>query len=301
MSKKIALVTKLIARKTTVLWLALFLLLASVSPILSNDNPLIRVGSVTLSEPEVLRILVNSSGESEIMAMLTIDHADLEKRNAMMNQIIEALLIAEAGKEQGLSSRSDVAFQIKWQTLQIFIREYLKSLSEDWDMSSKTLLSYYTSHLDEFVEPEAFHVRHIMSPTKEIANGILLKLINKNNFEEMAASYSRDQNTAKSGGDLGWVERGNQDPAIEEAIFNTRAGGIVGPIKSAFGWHVIEVLEHRALKQLSFEEAEDRVSTKLQMFYVDEEIKKLKKKYIINVDQEALSNLGGMQITEAQD
>ena len=69
----------------------------------------------------------------------------------------------------------------------------------------------------------------------------------------------------------------------------------------AFGWHVIEVLEHRALKQLSFEEAEDRVSTKLQMFYVDEEIKKLKKKYIINVDQEALSNLGGMQITEAQD
>ncbi|MGI6442337.1 MAG: hypothetical protein GXZ13_04770 [Synergistaceae bacterium] len=301
MSKKIALVTKLIARKTTVLWLALFLLLASVSPILSNDNPLIRVGSVTLSEPEVLRILVNSSGESEIMAMLTIDHADLEKRNAMMNQIIEALLIAEAGKEQGLDSKPEVAFQIKWQTLQIFIREYLKNLSEGWDMSSKTLESYYTSHLDEFVEPEAFRARHIMSPTKEVANSILLKLINKDNFEEIAASYSRDQNTAKNGGDLGWVERGIQDPAIEEAIFNTRVGGIVGPIKSAFGWHVIEVLEHRTSKQLSFKEAEDSVSTKLQMAYVDEEIKKLKQKYIINVDQEALSNLGGMKITEVQD
>lgn len=289
-----------IKKIVSVLLVCLSLTSIFVSSVFSEEKPIIRVGSFSLTEQEVLQVLINSTGGNNMATMMTITQADLEKRNIMMNQVAEALLIAEAAKDEGLDSVPDVAFQIKWQTIQVLLREYLKNISEKWDISSKELQKYYESHQEEFVQPEAYHIRHIMSPTKNIANEVLLKVINTNDFVKVAGNFSRDQNTAKTGGDLGWVEKGTQDSAIEKAVFGAKVGSLTGPVKSAYGWHVIEVLAHRPSKQLTFLESEEKVSTRLQMAYVDKEIEKLKQKYNVEIDQKILSNLGGIKIQEKQ-
>lgn len=278
----------------------MFLTLTFVPSVFSENKPIIEVGSLSLTEAEAIRVLINNAGGNSMATMLTISQADLEKRNAMMGQVAEAMLIAEAAKDKGIESDPAVAFQIKWQTVQILLREYLKNISKDWDMSSKALEEYYEMNTDEFVEPEAFHVRHIMSPTRKVAVEVLLKVYNTKDFEKVAGNFSRDQKTAKNGGDLGWVEKGTQDSAIEKAIFEAKPGNLLGPIESAYGWHIIEVLAHRPTKQLTFLEAEEKVSTRLQMFYVDKEIEKLKEKYDVVIDQEKLSNFGGIEVIEQQ-
>jgi len=59
-------------------------------------------------------------------------------------------------------------------------------------------------------------------------------------FDAMARQYSEDQ-SASDGGDLGWFERGTMVDRFEEAAFNASAGELVGPVKSEFGYHLIQV------------------------------------------------------------
>jgi len=63
-------------------------------------------------------------------------------------------------------------------------------------------------------------------------------------FAEMARLYSQDGSAAR-GGDLGWVYPGDTVPDFERAMDALKPGEISEPVKSPFGWHLIQVLERR--------------------------------------------------------
>ncbi|MDF1564528.1 MAG: peptidylprolyl isomerase [Deltaproteobacteria bacterium] len=63
-------------------------------------------------------------------------------------------------------------------------------------------------------------------------------------FDELARAESQD-GTAKDGGDLGWFGRGLMVPPFEEAAFGAEPGTIVGPVRTRFGYHLIQVLARR--------------------------------------------------------
>lgn len=63
-------------------------------------------------------------------------------------------------------------------------------------------------------------------------------------FADVALKYSQDSSAAL-GGDIGWLSPGQADPAFEQAIFALQPGQVSGPVRSQFGWHIIEVLDRR--------------------------------------------------------
>jgi len=63
-------------------------------------------------------------------------------------------------------------------------------------------------------------------------------------FEEQAKLNSEDGSAAK-GGDLGWVSPGDTVPEFEQAMNRLKPGEISGPVRSPFGWHLIEVQDRR--------------------------------------------------------
>ena len=97
-------------------------------------------------------------------------------------------------------------------------------------------------------------VRHILvqpseirseKQTEELINLIHSKLIDGEEFKQLARQYSEDPGSKMSGGDLGWNNSGTFDPAFEAEIKNSNIGQISKPFKSGFGWHILEVLERR--------------------------------------------------------
>jgi len=64
-------------------------------------------------------------------------------------------------------------------------------------------------------------------------------------FAELARDYSNDKGTASKGGDLGWVNPGTMVNEFEQAMQLLQPGQISKPIKSRFGWHLIQVLDRR--------------------------------------------------------
>ncbi|MDD5242199.1 MAG: peptidylprolyl isomerase [Sulfuricella sp.] len=97
------------------------------------------------------------------------------------------------------------------------------------------------------------HARHILIKNSEIvseadAKNRLLqlkeRLDNKASFAELARLHSEDGSASK-GGDLGWLSPGETVPEFEHAMDALKLGEISAPIKSPFGWHLIQVLERR--------------------------------------------------------
>src|SRR5690606_32506512 len=70
------------------------------------------------------------------------------------------------------------------------------------------------------------------------------RIQNGESFEVLARRHSDDA-TAPQGGDLGWLSPGEAVPAFEQAMNTLQPGQISAPVKSPFGWHLIEVLERR--------------------------------------------------------
>jgi peptidyl-prolyl cis-trans isomerase SurA len=67
-------------------------------------------------------------------------------------------------------------------------------------------------------------------------------------FAKVAADVSQDPGTAKSGGDLGFFSPGMMEPALEEAALALKPNVLSEPVRSIYGWHILEVLERDTLK-----------------------------------------------------
>src|SRR6185436_4086724 len=97
------------------------------------------------------------------------------------------------------------------------------------------------------------HPRHILIKTTEVvsendARERLVKLKerldNKADFAELARLQSEDA-SASRGGDLGWLSPGDTVPEFEKAMDALKPGETSGPVRSPFGWHIIQVIERR--------------------------------------------------------
>jgi len=98
------------------------------------------------------------------------------------------------------------------------------------------------------------NVRHILIKPSEVVSDadaqhrladLKERIENGGNFAELARQYSED-GTAAKGGELGWVNPGDTVPDFEKAMNELQPGQVSAPIRSPFGWHLIQVLERRS-------------------------------------------------------
>ena len=64
-------------------------------------------------------------------------------------------------------------------------------------------------------------------------------------FASLAKTYSDDPGSGTQGGDLGWVSPGEMVPAFEKSMDALKINELSEPVRSRFGWHIIQVLERR--------------------------------------------------------
>jgi peptidyl-prolyl cis-trans isomerase SurA len=119
---------------------------------------------------------------------------------------------------------------------------------------------------------EQTHVRHILIKLSEITSesegrqkliGIKERLENGTKFEDMAKQYSEDT-SANNGGDLGWINPGDTVPEFEKTMKQLNINQISDPIKTPFGWHLIQVLERRS-QDMSKESARIQARQQIKM------------------------------------
>ena len=166
--------------------------------------------------------------------------------------------------------------------------------------------AYYDSHLAEF-STEKVKASHILVDSDDLAKEIEAKLkADKSQFAALAAQYSKDLSNAKRGGDLGSFGRGRMVKEFEDAAFALKADGdISDPVKTRFGWHIIE----RTGREEGNVQPYDQVKSQIKVKLVSDSrrdkttgfIDSLKKKSGLSVDDKALADATSGDTGDAKD
>jgi peptidyl-prolyl cis-trans isomerase D len=139
------------------------------------------------------------------------------------------------------------------------------------NVSDAELRRLYDSERDQFRTPERANVRHILLKTagkpadedakmKAKGEDLLKQIKAGGDFAALAQKNSEDPGSAAKGGDLGWIVRGQTVKPFEDAAFSLKPKEVSGVIKTEYGYHIIQVLEHEQAKQKSFEEAKSQLA-----------------------------------------
>jgi peptidyl-prolyl cis-trans isomerase D len=126
----------------------------------------------------------------------------------------------------------------------------------------------YAQNAEGFRTPERVRARHILlnSPkddpaVKAKAEALLKQIKGGADFAKLAKENSQDPGSAANGGDLGqWITHGQMVPEFEKSIFSLKPGETSEPVKTQFGYHIIQTLEHQNSGVRSFAEVKDELA-----------------------------------------
>ena len=136
-----------------------------------------------------------------------------------------------------------------------------------------TLRQRYEQEKVRFVQPEQRLVSHILVKAPEGASAAQQKAAEDEarklagqasqpgaDFAALARANSEDAGSKGAGGDLGWVSKGAMVKPFEDALFAMQPGEVRGPVKTEFGWHVLQLREVKAGSQQPFEQVREQLA-----------------------------------------
>ncbi len=268
------------------------LALTTLQAVAADQVPVMKVGTESVSANDLLYLLTQKAGGNEAMAGMVFSGMSVEDKKGFLTDIADLLLVFQAAQAKGIQLNPAVAAKLRWDAVNTMAQFYVERQAAGWDMSEKAIRSYFEAHRENYAVKEAVHVRHILVESEAEARNLLLSALAGDDFAELAAKSSKDQGSAEKGGDLGWIEKGDTVPVFEQAAFSARKGSFAGPIKSEYGWHVIQVLGKRPAGEGLYEAVKNQVARDLQQSYLEEELARLRKAAPLSIDEKQLAALG---------
>ena len=130
---------------------------------------------------------------------------------------------------------------------------------------------------------EQVHSRHILVNEKAAADKILQQLQDGAKFEVLAKQHSIDESNRNQGGDLGWAPAEAYVPEFSKAAFAlTKPGQLSSPVKTEFGYHIIQLIERAESRPLT-EQQRQQVGQKKVADFVDQQRERLKKEGALEI------------------
>jgi foldase protein PrsA len=165
---------------------------------------------------------------------ITVTDAELDARENQIKANFPSGSWDEMLKARGLTE-ADVRSALREQLI------LDKALAKDVTITPAQIKDYFNKNHASFDKPEEVKARHILVPSLALANQVEADLKSGQSFESLAKKYSTDPGSKDKGGDLGTFRRGQMVPAFDKYAFSAPIGQISPPIKSPFGFHIIQV------------------------------------------------------------
>lgn len=162
-----------------------------------------------------------------------------------------------------------------------------KKAQNEVEVSDKEIQAYYDQAKYEL------NARHILVKTEEEAKAIIEELKNGADFAELAKEKSVDSGSGAQGGELGWFSVGKMVQEFNDAAYALELNTVSEPVKSEFGYHIIEVKEKREVEgygTLEEKKEEIREQLKAQKANLTTIQKQLIKEANVEVKDEDLKN-----------
>jgi peptidyl-prolyl cis-trans isomerase C len=161
--------------------------------------------------------------------------------------------------------------------MQILRTAYLQKAVDKQVDEARLRKAYDAMKAEQGEVPEA-RARHILVEKEETAKDIIAKLGSGEKFEDLAKQYSTDPSNKESGGDLGYFSKDAMVKEFADAAFALNKDEVSKtPVKTQFGYHVIQLLDKRTRPVPSFEEVKPQIQAGEQRKVANEILEKWRK------------------------
>ena len=190
-----------------------------------------------------------------------VTEKELTDRIAQIEQSVGGKKKLDKMLKQQNVTMEQLTGQVEAQMLQDKVKEKVYA---DVKISDEKVKAYYDDPANkaQFEQAESRDVRHVLVKTKAEADEVRALLVadsSDENWKKVAKEYSEDPGSKDSGGSLGAVQKGRTVPAFEKMAWKLDVDQISAPVKTQFGWHVLQVTKVTAKKTQTFDEAKERV------------------------------------------
>ena len=238
-----------------------------------------------------------SSGGGDVAAVndQKISRADFDKKlesspagKQVLTQMVQQDLVDQYGKDQKIDVAQDEIDKkeadikskyppgqfdtiLKQQGLteadvQNILRQQIiveKAVAPNVHVSDADVKAYFDKNHTLLDKPEQVRARHILVADEATANQVEAKLKSGGDFAALAKQYSTDTSTKDKGGELGFFGKGQMVPAFQTEAFSLPVGATSPPVKSPFGWHVIQVEEKKPATKATLASSQAQIKDQL--------------------------------------
>lgn len=202
--------------------------------------------------PDEVRELLEIQAEQRTFDLITINKSDF----------VDGIIVTDEEVKEYYDANTD-NFSNPDQVSITYVELDIESLAANITVTEQEVRDVYNDNVESFVSQESRTTRHILLSTggssKDAdqlnkAEKLAAELKAGADFAELAKANSQDPGSANQGGLLGDIELGQMVPEFEEAAFGLAEGQISEPIKTQFGYHIIEVQKINGSEPQSFEQ-----------------------------------------------
>lgn len=223
---------------------------------------LIESGNVKVTDADVRAEL---SGAPANMAARTLENPEALTRLA--KAIASRRVLVQQAQQSGLANKPEIKTQLRINEERLLSEARMEQFDAEHMPNAKAVDDYarsnYKANTKAFEAPADAHTRHILiegdtPEAKAKAEKLASELKAGADFEKLAKENSDDKGSAAKGGDLGFAPAGRFVPEFDKAIEGlTKKGQISSPVKTQFGWHIIQLVERRPARVRPYEEVAD--------------------------------------------
>ena len=222
-------------------------------------------------------------------------------RQQFIDQLVRTLVLSEEGKRRKLDEDAPYKTQAAYSLAAILANRTNEEIKKNVAVDDASLKKYYEDHKGEYEKVRARHIliRMAGSPVpvkpgqKELteaealakAQELRAKIQGGADFAEIAKAESDDTGSGANGGELGLFAHGQMVPAFDEAAFKLKPGELSEPVKSPFGFHLIQVEERQSK---TFEELKPELEAKAKPDLAKKQVDDLVNKAKVILDPQLL-------------
>ncbi len=227
---------------------------------------LARVNGVTV--PKAMADLL----VSEQVAQGAQDNEELRAR--VRDHLVRREVLVQASRKAGTDKVPAVKQRIAYASDELLANAYLERWVEQNPVSDAAARAEYDRVVGQGA-PNEYLSRHILVDSEEQARDIIARIKAGTPFAELA-TQSNDPGSKERGGELGWARPGSFVPEFDAALQKLEKGHFTEePVKTAYGYHVIQLDDVRTAEAPKFEDVKERIMQSMQQAVVQKHIESL--------------------------
>lgn len=199
-------------------------------------------------------------------------------RAAVREELINREVLAQEAQRSGAARVPEVQTQLDMVRQEILVQYYLRDYARKHPVTEAEIQKEYDRARAQHGDKE-YKARHILVETEDQAKGLIADLKKGAKFDDLAGTHSKDTGSAQRGGDLDWNVPATFDKQFSDAMVKLEKGKhSEAPVKTRFGFHVIQLDDVRPAKFAALGEVRPRIQQVLVQNKIDELIKGLRAK-----------------------